>query len=75
MILKCESLISPEIIKVYRETEFRVFVDDVVVLKSAEKSEELVDLFKSYTQMASTDTGLGTVFNEQSKNIRSQCEA
>jgi hypothetical protein len=73
LILKCESLISPEIIKVYRETEFRVFVDDVVVLKSAEKSEELVDLFKSYTQMASTDTGLGTVFNEQSKNIRSQC--
>ena len=75
MILKCESLIAPEIIKVYRETEFRVFVDDVVVLKSAEKSEELVDLFKSYTQMGSTGTGLGAVFNEQSKNIRSQCEA
>jgi hypothetical protein len=75
LILKSESLISPEIIKVYRETEFRVFVDDVVVLKSAEKSEELVDLFKSYTQMASTDTGLGAVFNEQSKNIRTQCEA
>jgi hypothetical protein len=52
-----------------------VFVDDVVVLKSAEKSEELVDLFKSYTQMASTDTGLSAVFNEQSKNIISQCEA
>ena len=75
MILKCESLISPETIQAYRETEFRVFVDDVVVLKSAEKSEELVDLFKSYTQMASTDTGLSAVFNEQSKNIRSQCEA
>jgi hypothetical protein len=52
-----------------------VFVDDVVVLKSAEKSEELVDLFKSSTQMGSTGTGLGAVFNEQSKNIRSQCEA
>ena len=75
MILKYESLIFPEIIKVYRETEFRVFVDDVVVLKSAEKSEELVDLFKSSTQMGSTGTGLGAVFNEQSKNIRSQCEA
>ena len=30
--MKYESLIFPEIIKAYRETEFRVFVDDVVVL-------------------------------------------
>ncbi len=62
--MKCESLNSPEIIKVYRETEFRVFVDDVVVFKNAEKSEELVDLLKSYTQMGSTANGLGAVFNK-----------
>lgn len=75
MILKCESLIFPEIIKAHRETEFRVFDDNVMVLKSARKSEELVDLLKSYTQMGSKDTGLAAVFNEQSKNIRSQCKA
>jgi len=75
LILKCESLIFPKIIKAHRETEFRVFDDNVMVLKSARKSEELVDLLKSYTQMGSTDTGLAAVFNEQSKNIRSQCEA
>ena len=67
MILKCESLIFPAIIKAHRETEFRVFDDNVMVLKSARKSEELVDLLKSYTQMGSKDTGLADVFNEQSK--------
>lgn len=73
MILKCESLIFPEIIKAHRETEFPVFDDNVMFLKSAGKSEELVDLLKSYTQMGCKDTGLAAVLNEQSKNIRSQC--
>lgn len=71
--MKSESLIFPEIIKAHRETEFRVFDDNVMFLKSAGKSEELVDLLKSYTQMDSKDTGLAAVLNEQSKNIRSQC--
>ena len=31
--MKCESLISVETIQAYRETEFRVFVECVVVLK------------------------------------------
>ena len=44
-----------------------MFDDNVMVLKSARKSEELVDLLKSYTQMGSKDTGLADVFNEQSK--------
>lgn len=73
MILKSESLIFPEIIKAHRETEFGVFDDNVMFLRSAGKSEELVDLLKSYTQMDSKDTGLAAVLNEQSKNIRSQC--
>jgi hypothetical protein len=52
LILKCESLISPETIQAYRETEFRVFVDDVVVLKISQKNEELVDLLKSHRSEA-----------------------
>ena len=62
--MNCESLIFPEIIKAHRETEFRVFDDNVMVLKSAKKSEELVDLLKSYTQMGSTANGLDAVFNK-----------
>ena len=50
--MKCESLISPETIQAYRETEFRVFVDDVVVLKISEKNEELVALFKCHRSEA-----------------------
>jgi hypothetical protein len=52
LILKCENLISPETIQAYRETEFRVFVEDVMVLKISEKSEELVDLLKSHRSEA-----------------------
>lgn len=44
--MKCESLISVETIQAYRETEFRVFVECVVVLKISEKNEELVALLK-----------------------------
>ena len=50
--MKCESLISPETIRAYRETEFRVFVEDVVVLKISEKNEELVALFKYHRSEA-----------------------
>lgn len=50
--MKCESLISPETIQAYRETEFRVFGDDVMVLKISEKKEELVGLFKVYQSEA-----------------------
>lgn len=50
--MKYESLISPETIQAYRETEFRVFVEDLVVLKISEKNEELVDLLKSHRSEA-----------------------
>ena len=43
--MKFESLISPETIQAYRETEFRVFVSDVVVLKISEKSDDLTHVF------------------------------
>jgi hypothetical protein len=48
LILEFESLISPETIQAYRETEFRVFVEGVVVLKISEKNEELVALMKCH---------------------------
>ena len=44
--MKYESLISVETIQAYRETEFRVFVECVVVLEISEKNEELVALLK-----------------------------
>ena len=50
--MKYENLIPPETIQAYRETEFRVFVEDVMVLKISEKSEELVDLLKSHRSEA-----------------------
>lgn len=50
--MKNNSSISPETIKAYRETEFRVFVEDVVVLKISEKNQELVDLFRTYRSEA-----------------------
>jgi hypothetical protein len=52
LILKFESLISPETIQAYLETEFRVFVSDVVVLKIAKKNEDLVGLFKGHRSEA-----------------------
>lgn len=50
--MKCESLISAETIQAYRETEFRVFVEDVMVLKISEKNEELVALLKCHRSEA-----------------------
>lgn len=50
--MKCESLISVETIQVYRETEFRVFVEGVMVLKISEKNEELVALLKCHRSEA-----------------------
>jgi len=50
--LKCESLISVETIQAYRETEFRVFVEGVMVLKISEKNEELVALLKCHRSEA-----------------------
>jgi hypothetical protein len=48
LILEFESLISSETIQAYHETEFRVFVSDVIVLKIAEKSDDLLALYKTH---------------------------
>jgi hypothetical protein len=39
------SLISPQIIQVYRETEYRVLAEPAFVLRIAEASAELLDLY------------------------------
>ena len=46
--MEFESLIAPETIQAYRETEFRVFVSDVIVLKIAEKTDDLLALYKKH---------------------------
>ena len=79
MILKTESLISPETIQAYRESYFRVFVDDVVVLKISEKNEKLVDLFKAHlTESCAFVTAcnpLGELFShEQNSVLQKQLE-
>ena len=77
--MKCESLISPETIQAYRETEFRVFVDDVVVLKISEKNEELVGLFKAYRietcAFVTAFNPLGELLShEQNSNLQKRLE-
>jgi hypothetical protein len=42
------SLISPQIIQAYRETEYRVLADPAFVLRIAEASAELVDLYSRF---------------------------
>lgn len=42
-----ESLIPPETILAYRETEFRVFSETLVILRIAEKNDVLLDMYKT----------------------------
>ncbi len=77
--MKFESLISPETIQAYLETEFRVFVSDVVVLKIAEKNEELVGLFKDHRSEAcafiTAYNPLGELLSaEQNSDLQKQLE-
>jgi hypothetical protein len=79
LILKCESLISPETIQAYRETEFRVFVGDMVVLKISKKNEELVGLFKGHRSEAcafiTAYNPLGELLSsEQNSDLQKQLE-
>ena len=77
--MKCESLISPETIQAYRETEFRVFVGDMVVLKISKKNEELVGLFKGHRSEAcafiTAYNPLGELLSsEQNSDLQKQLE-
>ena len=77
--MKFESLISPETIQAYLETEFRVFVSDVVVLKIAEKNEDLVGLFKGHRSEAcafiTAHNPLGELLSaEQNSDLQKQLE-
>jgi len=45
-VLQIESLISPETVQAYRETEFRVFAANPLVLKISETSSELIELYE-----------------------------
>ena len=46
-ILLIHSTISPETIQAYKETEFRVFTTNTLVLKISEANSELINLYKS----------------------------
>lgn len=73
------SVISPETIQAYRETEFRVFSEASLVLKIFEKCEDLMSLYKMHQSetcaFITACNPLGELLsNEQNSDLQKQLE-
>lgn len=73
------SLISPETIQAYRETEFRVFSEASLVLKISEKCEDLMGLYKTHRSetcaFITACNPLGELIsNEQNSDLQKRLE-
>ena len=73
------SVISPETIQAYRETEFRVFSEVSLVLKIFEKCEDLMSLYKTHQSetcaFITACNPLGELLsNEQNSDLQKQLE-
>lgn len=73
------SVISPETIQAYRETEFRVFSEASLVLKIFEKCEALMSLYKTHQSetcaFITACNPLGELLsNEQNSDLQKQLE-
>ena len=73
------SVISPETIQAYRETEFRVFSEASLVLKISEKCEDLMGLYKTHRSetcaFITACNPLGELFgNEQNFDFQKRLE-
>ena len=77
--LQIESLISLETVQAYRETEFRVFTENLLVLKISIKSEDLLALYKDKRSetcaFVTACNPIGELLNdEQNSNLQKQLE-
>jgi hypothetical protein len=77
--LQIESLISLETVQAYRETEFRVFTENLLVLKISIKSEDLLALYKDTRSetcaFITACNPIGELLNdEQNSNLQKQLE-
>lgn len=73
------SVISPETIQAYHETEFRVFSEASLVLKIFEKCEDLMSLYKTHQSetcaFITACNPLGELLsNEQNSDLQKQLE-
>ena len=79
MSLINSSVISPETIQAYRETEFRVFSEASFVLKIFEKCEDLMSFYKKHRSetcaFITACNPLGELLgNEQNSDLQKQLE-